>query len=143
MRQIDYLKLVRTARRSSYMARPSEEDDALRNLILIAGTASLGLTFALAVAVSLAGTELLIDDIARALGWTFLPGVYLSVLSMFLGGARRVVLYSMAVPMLASSITLAALMLQGIDGHWLIYLPPLGFLTTICLVTFKQASLLR
>ena len=61
---------------------------------------------------------------------------------MFLGGARRLVLYGMAVPTLALSITLAALMVRGLDGHWGIYAPSLAFLTVICWVTFRQVSLL-
>ena len=141
MKQIDYLKLVSTARRSSYMARPSEEDDALKNLILIAGTASLGLTFVIAVVVSLSGTELVAGDISLALAWTFLPGIYLSVLSMFLGGARRLVLYAMAVPSLALSISLGALMISGLPGHWLLYLPSLAYLAIVGWVAFRQASL--
>lgn len=142
MNQIDYLKLVSTGRRSSYYAKPSEQDEALRNLILFAGTASLGLTFAVAVLVSYAGTNLEARDVGTALAWTFLPGVYLSVISMFLGGARRAVLYAMAVPALALSVTLAALMIRGLPGHWLLYLPSLVFLTMICWATFRQASLL-
>ena len=143
MKQIDYLKLVSTGKRSTYFARASEEDEALKNLILFAGTGSLGLTFAIAIAVSSAGTELVANDVGRALAWTLLPGIYLSVLSFFLGGARRLVLYAMAVPTLALSVTLAALMYRGVDGHWLIYLPPLAFLMIICWVTFRQVSQLR
>ena len=71
-----------------------------------------------------------------------MPGIYLSVLSIFLGGARRLVLYAMALPTLALSITLAALMVRGVDGHWTIYAPSLAFLTIICWVTFRQVSLL-
>ena len=67
MKQIDYLKLVSTGKRSTYFARASEEDEALKNLILFAGTGSLGLTFLIALAVSRAGTELVANDVGRAL----------------------------------------------------------------------------
>lgn len=125
------------------MAHPSEEDESLKNLILFAGTASLGLTFVIAVAVSMLGTDLIAKDIGVALLCTFLPGIYLSVLSMFLGGARRLVLYAMGVPCFALSILLGALMIGGLPGHWLLYLPSLVFLTMVCWVAIRQASLDR
>ncbi len=142
MKQIDYLKLVSTARRSSYFAHPTEEDEALKNLILIGGSTSLGLTFAAAILVSWLGASIEANHVGAALAWTILPAIYFSVVSMFLGGARRLVLYAMAVPALALSVTLAALMLRGLPGHWLIYLPPLAFLTVMSWVTFRQVSLI-
>ena len=66
VKQIDYLKLVSTGKRSSYYAKPTEADEALKNLILFAGTASLGLTFAMAVFVSWRGTELVATDVGQA-----------------------------------------------------------------------------
>ena len=141
MKHIDYLKLVSTAKRSSYYARPSEEDDALKNLILFAGIASLALTFGLAVLISYFGIDLERRDVGRALAWTIVPGIYLMVISLFLSGARSIVLAAMAIPCWVVGFLLLAQMLRDGTGQWLMYMPPLGYNLLVAWAAFRQRVL--
>ncbi len=65
MKQIDYLKLVATGRKSIHYAHPSDADDALTGLAGICFILSLALIFGVAILASYLGEPM---D-ARMLGW--------------------------------------------------------------------------
>ena len=58
LKQIDYLKLVATGRNSSYYARPSDADEALKGLVGYGAVFTLALTVGLAVLASYLGANL-------------------------------------------------------------------------------------
>ena len=101
------MKLIATGRSSSYFVKPTEQDEALRNFILFAGTGSLALTLLIAVLISFLGTVLDIDDVSFAVLASFVPFVYLLLASLFLADARRFILPLIYVPSLLYTLLVA------------------------------------
>jgi len=91
MKQIDYLKLVATGRKSVHYARPSDADDALTGLIGLSVISALILVFVIAVIASYLGAEIDKDTLAWPFGSIVLPAIAYFVASLFIGGAPRLV----------------------------------------------------
>ena len=123
MKQIDYLKLVATGRKSIHYARPSDADDALTGLIGYGFVLSLLLTFAAAFLASYLGNELDMDAVGKPLAATILPGIAFFVCSFFIGGAPRLVRVCVIAIGAIAVIALSYLAVTGSLNVWYLYLP--------------------
>ena len=113
MKQIDYLKLVATGRKSTHFARPSDADAALNGLVGFGAIVSLGLTFGAAVLYSYAGVTLEMNDVGLSLLATLLAAIALGVLGLFIGGAPVLVRLLMVLICLSVVLSLLLLALTG------------------------------
>ena len=123
MKQIDYLKLVATGRKSVHYARPSDADSALTGFIGFGFVISLGLTFALAVLLSYLGVPMNKQSIGFSLLATFAPGVAYFVASIFIGGAPTLVRYVIIAVGGITVVMLTYLTIMGTLNPWYLYVP--------------------
>lgn len=138
MKQIDYLKLVATGRKSIHYARPSDADDALTGLIGYGFVFSLLLTFTAAFLASYLGKELDMDGVGKPLAATFLPGIAFFVGGFFIGGAPRLVRICMIIVGAITVITLSYLAITGTLNVWYLYLPSFVYSLLASLGASKQ-----
>ncbi|MEQ9566993.1 MAG: hypothetical protein RLN85_14465 [Pseudomonadales bacterium] len=111
MKQIDYLKLVNTGRKSSRYVRPSAEDEALKGVIGIGAVITLISTFGLGVLASYFGETMSMEILAKPMGTTFLIAVLLLVCGIFIGGAPTITRVCIAI--VTSAVTLVLLVLAS------------------------------
>lgn len=138
MKQIDYLKLVATGRKSIYYARPSDADDALTGLIGYGFVFSLILTFAAAFLASYLGHELDMNAVGKPLAATVLPGIAYFVGSIFIGGAPRLVRACVIIVGAVTVVTLTYLVAIGAIGVWYLYLPSFLYSLFVSIGASKQ-----
>ncbi len=138
MKQIDYLKLVATGRKSIHYARPSDADDALTGLIGYGFVFSLILTFAAAFLASYLGNELDMDAVGWPLAATVLPGIAFFVCSIFIGGAPRLIRVCVVAIGAITAITLSYLAITGSLNVWYLYLPSFLYSLLVSLGATKQ-----
>ena len=139
MKQIDYLKLVATGRSSSFYAKPSEQDEALRNFILVVGVCALALTFGLAVLISYLGTRLELDDVSYAMLASFGPFVSLLLASFFLSGARDAILPLIYILCFIVFIIIMFVIAGLPEGHWPMYMPSLANVVLVGVAALRNS----
>lgn len=130
MKQIDYLKLVATGRKSIHYARPSDADDALTGLVGLCFVLSLALTFAIAILASYLGESIEGDMLGWPLAATVLTGIAYFVCGLFIGGAPTLVRYCMIAVGAGTVITLTYFAIAGAVTSWYLFVPP--FLFGLC-----------
>lgn len=138
MKQIDYLKLVATGRKSIYYARPSDADDALTGLIGYGFVFSLVLTFAAAFLASFLGNELDMDAVGWPLAATVLPAIAFFVCSIFIGGAPRLIRVCVIAIGASTVIALLYLAITGSLNVWYLYLPSFFYSLLVSIAATKQ-----
>ena len=138
LKQIDYLKLVATGRKSIHYARPSDADDALTGLAGICFILSLVLTFGVAVLASYLGEVIE----GGMLGWpvaaTVLPEIAYFICGIYIGGAPRLVRYCMLAVGAGTAITLTFVALTAPLPGWYLFLPPFLFALCVSIGTVRQ-----
>jgi hypothetical protein len=137
VKQIDYLKLVATGRKSTHYTRPSDADDALTGLVGYGFVYSLLLTFATALIVSYLGIELGMDDVGKPLAATILPGIAFFASSFFIGGAPKLVRAWVIAVGSITVVTLSFLAVTAGLGVWYLYLPPFLYSLLVSLGAVK------
>lgn len=138
MKQIDYLKLVATGRKSIHYARPSDADDALTGLAGICFISSLALVFGVAILASYLGEPMNADKLGWPLAATVLPGIAYFVCGMFIGGAPRLTRFCMLLVGATVVVTLSYLALVGKLDGWYLFIPPILFTLLVSLGAIKQ-----
>ena len=138
MKQIDYLKLVATGRKSIHYARPSDADDALTGLVGICFVLSLALVFGVAILASYLGEPMNADMLGWPLAATVLPGIAYFVCGMFIGGAPKLTRYCMLLVGAIVVVTLSYLTLTGALNGWYLFVPPFLFSLLVSLGAVKQ-----
>ena len=123
MKQIDYLKLVATGKKSVHYARPSDADSALTGFIGFGLIISLIVTFGIAVLVSYLGVPIDADKVGLAVAASAVPGIAFLVGSIFIGGAPTLVRYVIVAVGGVTVVTLTALTLTGALNPWYLYVP--------------------
>ena len=138
MKQIDYLKLVATGRKSIHYARPSDADDALTGLAGICFVLSLALIFVIAILASYLGEPMNADMLGWPLAATILPGIAYLVCGIYIGGAPKLTRYCMIFVGAAVVVTLSYLALIGELVGWYLFVPPFLFSLLVSLGAVKQ-----
>jgi hypothetical protein len=138
LKQIDYLKLVATGRKSIHYARPSDADDALTGLAGICFVLSLGLIFAIAILASYLGEPMNADMLGWPLAATVLPGIAYFVCGIYIGGAPKLTRYCIVIIGAGVGITLSYLALIGELVGWYLFIPPFLFALLVSLAAVKQ-----
>ena len=138
LKQIDYLKLVATGRKSIHYARPSDADEALTGLVGYGLVFSLALTFAAAFLASYLGEQLDMKAVGRAMAATIVPGIAYFSLSFFIGGAPRVVRACFVAIGAATAISLMYLAIAGRLDVWFLYLPSFLYSLLVSIGAMKQ-----
>ena len=138
MKQIDYLKLVATGRKSIHYAHPSDADDALTGLAGICFILSLALIFGIAILASYLGEPMDADKLGWPLAATVLPGIAYFVCGMFIGGAPRLTRTCMLVVGAIVVVALGFLALMGKLDGWYLYIPPFLFSLLVSLGAARQ-----
>ena len=138
MKQIDYLKLVATGRKSIYYARPSDADDALTGLVGICFVISLALIFAIAVLASYLGEPMSADMLGWPLAATVLLGIAYFVCSIYISDTPKLTRYFMIVIGAGSVIFLAYTTTTGGLIGWYLFIPPFLFALLVSLAAVKQ-----
>ena len=138
MKQIDYLKLVATGKKSVHYQRPSDADSALTGFIGFGLVISLALTFGLAVLVTYLGVSMDMDTVGLALLATFAPGAASLVACLFIGGAPTFVRYVIIAIGGVTVATLTALMIGGALYPWLLYVPGFLYSLLVSVGAFRQ-----
>ena len=138
MKQIDYLKLVTTGRKSIHYARPSDADDALTGLAGICFVLSLALIFGVAILASYLGEPMDADMLGWPIAATVFPGILYFVCGIFMGGAPKLTRYCVLIVGTVAVLTLAAFAFIGLLEGWYLYLPPFLFSLIVSLGAIKQ-----
>lgn len=138
MKQIDYLKLVVTGRKSVHYTLPSEADSALTGLIGYGAMIALALTLVIGVLVSNPGVELDVDTIGRPLAVTLALGITFFVCSIFIGGAPVLVRVSLVIIGAIAGIGITILVMEGSTGSWYPYAPSYLYLVLVSLGALRQ-----
>ena len=138
MKQIDYLKLVATGRKSIHYAHPSDADDALTGLAAICFILSLALVFGVAILASYLGEPMSADKLGWPLAATVLPGIAYFVCGMFIGGAPKLTRYCMLLVGAIVVVTLSYFALTGELDRWYLFIPPFLFALLVSLGAVKQ-----
>ncbi len=138
MKQIDYLKLVATGRKSIHYARPGDADDALTGLVGYGFVFSIILTFAAAFLASYLGNELNMDGVGKPLATTILPGIAFFVCGFFIGGAPRLVRGCVIAIGATTAIALTYFAITGGLDVWYLYLPSFLYTLLISIGATKQ-----
>ena len=138
MKQIDYLKLVASARKSIHYARPSDADDALTGLIGICFILSLVLTFGAAVLGSFFGELIDSEMLAWPLAATVLPGIAYMVCGFFIGGAQKLIRYLILTIGAITAIMLSYFAVTGSLDGWYLFIAPFMFALGASIGATKQ-----
>jgi hypothetical protein len=138
LKQIDYLKLVATGRKSIHYARPSDADDDLTGLIGVCFIISLILTFGVAVVASFCGELIDGEMLAWPLAATVLPGIGYMVSGFFIGGAPRLVRYGILTIGAITAIMLSYFAVTGSLDGWYLFIAPFLFALTASIGAVKQ-----
>ena len=123
MKQIDYLKLIATGRKSVHYARPSDADDALTGLVGLGFVIALALTWGIAILVSYLGQEMNAMMVAWPLAAIVFPGIAYFVCGLFIGGAPGLTRYGII--LVGATVGIALLYLAvttRLDG-WYLFAP--------------------
>jgi hypothetical protein len=138
LKQIDYLKLVATGRKSIHHARPSDADDALTGLAGACFVLSLALIFGIAVLASYLGEPMNADMLGWAIAAAILPGIAYFVCGIFIGGAPKLTRYCILLVGSTMVVTLSYLALIGRLDGWYLFVPPFLFSLLVSLGAVKQ-----
>ncbi len=138
MKQIDYLKLVATGRKSIHYARPSDADDALSGLVGYGFACSLLLTFAIAILASYLGATIDADDVGWALAATVLPGIALFIGGFLLAGAPRFIRICFSIVSSGVAISLTLLAITGRLDNWFLFVPPFLYAVAVSVGATRQ-----
>lgn len=138
MKQIDYLKLVATGRKSIHYAQLGDADDALTGLVGICFVLSLGLIFAISILASYLGEPMNADMLGWPLAATVLPGIAYFICGIYIGGAPKLTRYCMVIVGSGVVIALSYLALIGELVGWYLFIPPFLFALLVSLAAVKQ-----
>lgn len=138
MKQIDYLKLVATGRKSVHYQRPSDADSALTGFIGFGLIISLILTFGIAVLVSYLGGVMDADKVGLAIAATAVPGIAFLLSSIFIGGAPTLVRYVIVAVGATAVVALTWSMLTGAFSPWYLLVPAFLYSLLVSVGALRQ-----
>ena len=140
MTNFDFRGLQGTAKKSSYYARPSREDELLKGVVGYGAVASVLISFSLAVLMSYLGNVMSLDDVAWPIGGTVLAAIPLLVSSFFLGGAPTIGRVAMALVGSLTALVLVVFRRPDQTDTWYLFIPLFTYAGVVAALSIWQLT---